>query len=283
MSKINTDVKYRVFALLPRTEEDLLVFENTDLESAQKYCNKNIKYFPKLTLLHGAKGYPGFEEEIFENDEFRDRSRDSIKDAKIGRIKRKSRFESRIIFENEERVCFLIRYKRNEARVCIIDASNKEKVFSLLRLKSDCYRIKIYRGSLPLVYFRHNAVNHTTLVELLFNKKKFGFMTFKDGNPYNYMKNNIIFTKVSLNRNRPRPKTGYYGVTYIPNDKGNLKYVVDLKCNGIKKKIGRYADPLTAAKAYDRARMEYFGRSAAKNFPYEYYAAFEPHYVANVT
>lgn len=275
-------MKYRVFAFLPRTEESLLVFEDTVLESAQKYCERNIKYFPRLNLLHGAKGFPGFEEEVFENEEFRDRCRDHVIDSKIGRIKRKTKFEHRVIFENDEKVCFLIRYKKNEARVCIIDQSEKERVFSLIRSKSDCYRIKIHRSALPLVYFRHHAKSHTTLVELIYDKKKFGFMNFRDGNPYNYMKSNIIFTKVALTRNRPKPATGYYGVLYLPNEAGNKKYVVNVYIKGRCTKVGRYSDPIIAAKSYDRARMELFGKSAAKNFPYEYYAAFEPHYVTNV-
>jgi hypothetical protein len=282
-SKINIRVKYRVFALLPRTEEDLLVFEDTELDSAQKYCEKNIKYFPRLNLLHGAKGFPGYKEDVFENDEFKDRSRDHVNDAKIGRIKRKTRFETRIISETDSKVCFLVRYKKNQARVCIIDKDNKDKVFALLKTKYDCYRIKIHRGALPLVYYRNNAVNHTTLVELLFDKKKFGFMNFRDGNPYNYMMSNIFFTKVSQTRNRKKPSTGYYGVLYLPNEVGNKKYVANVYVNGRCKKVGRFSDPLIAAKSYDRARMELYGRSAAKNFPYEYYAAFEPHYVTNVS
>lgn len=275
-------MKYRVFALLPRTEENLLVYEDVEFEPAKKYCEKNIKYFPKLTLLHGAKGLPGFQEDLYENEEFRDRCRDSIPDAKIGRIKRKSRFTHRVIYEDENKVCFLVKYKKNEARVCIIDAEDKDLVFSLIKTKQDCYRIKIHRSALPLVYFRHSAKRHTTIVELIFNKKKFGFMNFKDGNPYNYMKSNIIFTKVSLTRNRKKPATGYYGVLYLPNEKGNKKYVANVYVNGKCTKVGRYSDPLVAAKYYDRARMELYGRSAAKNFPYEYYAAFEPHYVANI-
>lgn len=275
-------MKYRVFALLPRTEENLLVYEDTEFEPARKYCEKNIKYFPKLTLLQGAKGLPGFQEDIYENEDFRDRCRDSMPDAKIGRIKRKSRFEHRVIYEDENKVCFLVKYKKNEARVCIIDREDKDLVFSLIKTKQDCYRIKIHRSALPLVYFRHNAKRHTTIVELIFNKKKFGFMNFKDGNPYNYMKSNIIFTKVSLTRNRKKPATGYYGVLYLPNEKGNKKYVVNVYVKGKCTKVGRYSDPLIAAKYYDRARMELYGRSAAKNFPYEYYAAFEPHYVVNI-
>ena len=275
-------MKYRVFAFLPRTEEQLIVFEDTVLASAEKYCKKNIKYFPKLTLMHGARGFSGYKVETFENDEFRDRCRDRVTDAKIGRIKRKTRFESRIIYETEEKISFLIRYKRNESRVCIIDACEKEKVFKLLKNKNDCYRIKIYRSALPLVYYRNNAKNHTTLVELLFNRKKFGYINFKDGNPYNYTRANIFFTKVAQTRNRKRPATGYYGVVYLPNEIGHKKYVAKLYIQGKSKKVGRYSDPLTAAKFYDKARMELYGSNAAKNFPYEYYAAFEPSFIENV-
>ena len=275
-------MKYKVYAFLPRTEENLLVFDDTVLENAQKYCQKNIKYFPKLTLIHGAKRLSGYQEEVFENEEFRDRSRDIITDSRIGRIRRKSRFEHRVIYENEYKVCFLVRYKKNQARVCIIDRDEKDKVFALLRPKLDCFRIKIHRGALPLVYYRHNAISHTTLVELIFNRKKFGFMNFKDGNPYNYMKDNIIFTKVALTRNRQKPKTGYYGVLYLPNEPRKQKYVAKVHIAGKSKKVGRFSDPLSAAKAYDSARMKLYGRSAAKNFPYEYYAAFEPSYIENV-
>lgn len=283
MLKINIPVKYRVLALLPRTEENLQVFEGTDLELAVRYCEKNIKYFPRLILRHGAKGLPGFAEDVYENEEFRDRSRDAIRDAKIGRIKKKTRFKHQIVFESETKVAFLVKYKRNESRVCIIDAKHKEAVMNLIRCEADHYRIKIHRGALPIVYFRHHAKDHTTIFELAYGKKKIGYVNFKDGNPYNYMESNLQFVKVAVTRNRNKPATGYYGVLYLPNEKGNKKYVANIYIKGVCTKVGRFSDPISAAKAYDRARMETYGRAAAKNFPYEYYAAFEPSYVSNVT
>lgn len=276
-------MKYRVLALLPRTEENLQVFEETDLSLAVKYCEKNIKYFPRLILRHGAKGLPGFKEDVYLNEEFRDRSRDYVKDAKIGRIKKKTRFTHRILFESETKVAFLVKYKKNESRVCIIDAVHKEKVMSLIRYERDFYRIKVHRGALPMVYFRHNATHHSTMFELIYGRKKIGYVNFRDGNPYNYMENNIQFMKVSVTRNRKKPATGYYGVLHLPNEKGNKKYVANIYVKGVCTKVGRFADPISAAKAYDRARMEVYGKAAAKNFPYEYYAAFEPMYIQNVT
>ena len=275
-------MKYRVYALLPRTLENLQVFEDTVLDNAIRYCEKNIKYFPKLTLTHGSRGLSGYLEEFYENSEFKDRCRDHIADSKIGRIRKKPRFESRIIFEDERQVGFLVRYKKNEARVCIVDQEDKDVVFGYLRARSDCFRIKIYRKALPIVYFRHHAKLHTTMPEIIFNRKKFGYMNFRDGNPYNYMKSNVFFTKVATTRERPKPSTGYYGVTYKPDPSRKQHYVARIKVDGKMKRIGRYLDALTAAKAYDRVRMQMHGKHSAKNFPYEYYAAFEPIYVEGV-
>jgi len=273
---------YKVRGLLPRTQEEVTILEADNIQDARRYCEKNIKYFPKISIKYGIKSRGTYEEEVFTNDSYVDRCRGYIHDAKIGRIKRKARFRHRIIFENDVKVCFLIRYKRNEARICIIDAEDKDKVMALIRTAADCYRVKVHRGAFPMVYFRYNARVHTTLVELIFNMKRKGYMNFRDGNPYNYMKSNIIFSKVALTRMSKPTNSGYKGVCYLPNEKGNKKYVVGIYVEGKNKKIGRFSDPLLAAKAYDRAKMEMYGRNAAKNFPYEYYAAFEPIYIANV-
>lgn len=275
-------MKYRVYALLPRTESPLLVFEDADEYKARHYCNKNIKYFPELTIISGSRLHQNLSKETFLNPDFKDRCRDYVPDAKIGRIKRKSRFIHHIIYEDETRVSFLIKYKRNEARVCIIDAEDKSKVFGLIKKSSDLYRVKIFRGALPLVYYRYRSNHHMTLMELIFDKKKFGFVTFKDGNPYNYMKDNVMFSKVSMTQNHPKGATGYYGVYHYPKWLGRKKYLASMKFKGKRIEIGRFMEPLTAAKYYDKKRMELMGRSAAKNFPYEYYAAFEPFYVSNV-
>lgn len=274
---------YRVLGLLPRTEEEVSLLDAESIEEARRYCEKNIKYFPKISIKYGMRSKGTYNVEEFHNAEYVDRCRQYVQDSKIGRIKRKSRFRHRIIFENEVKVCFLIRYKRNEARICIIDTEDKEKVMALIRSAADCYRIKVHRGAFPMVYFRYNSRVHTTLVELIFNTKRKGYMNFRDGNPYNYMKGNVIFSKVALSRASKETNTGYKGVCYLPNEKGNKKYVASMYVGGKNKKIGRFSDPLLAAKAYDRARMELYGRNAAKNFPFEYYAAFEPTYTRNVT
>lgn len=276
-------MKYKVCAVLPRTGEKVTLVETTIEADATKVANKNIKYFPKIVISSGMQSLGNYSEEILENAAFRDRSRDVIVDSKIGRIKRKPKFSNRIVFEDDNKVMFLIRFKKNESRICIIDADQKEKVFSLLKLPSDCYRTKIYRGALPLVYFRVHSKKHIIMPELLYDKKKFGYMVFRDGNPYNYMRDNIIFrTRYAVRRNE-KPSTGYYGVTF-ERHRGKKPYVTKIvNDNGKRSAVAYFDNPLSAAKEYDRRMMEKYGKSAAKNFPYEYYAAFEPNYTRNVT
>lgn len=275
-------MKYKVTVVLPRTGEKVTLIESQDAEAARKVFNKNAKYFPKTILSTGNQGLNNYEEEVIENPDFRDRSRDVVVDSKIGKLKRKSKFTNRIIFEDESKVMFLIRFKKNESRICIIDAEFKEKVFGLLKTPADCYRTKIYRSALPLVYFRVHAKKHIIMPELLFDKKKFGYMVFRDGNPYNYMQSNIIFKTRAVIHNKPRGKTGYFGVTYEQH-RGKKPYVTKLMVNGTRSAVAYFDNALSAAKEYDRRMMEKHGKSAAKNFPYEYYAAFEPNYVLNVT
>lgn len=277
--------KYIVECILPRTDTKLEIFSAKTLEEVEKYCVKNIKYFPVLKIIGGSNkkvvGPDSYYERIIENPSYVDRKRDVVTDAKIGKLKKKTRFIHTIVYENDEKFCFLVKYKKSEARVCIVDIDMKEEIQSYIRTIQDHFKIKIYRGALPMVYFKHHAKLHTTIYELVTGSKLAGYVVFRDGNPYNYMRSNMIQGQRSNTHDKPKRGNQYYGV-YVGNEPGRPKYVAMIRDSGKLKRVGRFHDPLLAAKAYDARRMEIFGRSGAKNFPYEYYKAFEPEYVKNV-
>lgn len=58
--------------------------------------------------------------------------------------------------------------------------------------------------------------------------------------------------------------SGFKGVCW---DKNRNKWIVHIGLNGRNHFLGRYADTVSAAKAYDIAAKEYYGEFAVLNFP----------------
>lgn len=68
-----------------------------------------------------------------------------------------------------------------------------------------------------------------------------------------------------MNRGPDRKNiSSFKGVSW---DRDNKKWRAQLGFNGRNKHLGRYASPIEAAKAYDKAAIKYFGEFAHLNFP----------------
>lgn len=65
-------------------------------------------------------------------------------------------------------------------------------------------------------------------------------------------------------RKRKDNTSGYKGI----RKQGN-KYTAQIKVNDVNKYLGYYACPIEAARAYDKAAREHFGKFAILNFPDE--------------
>lgn len=91
-----------------------------------------------------------------------------------------------------------------------------------------------------------------------------------DGNGLNNQKSNLRPATCAQNlSNRGRPSRGnlpYKGIGF-DNRYGNWYGVIC--CNYKKKRLGTYATPEEAARAYDKAARELFGEFARLNFPDE--------------
>ena len=71
--------------------------------------------------------------------------------------------------------------------------------------------------------------------------------------------------------------SGYYGVFIRNGSYGGLVQV-----GGKFYTVKQDKNPENVAKEVDRICMEIFGPRGCRNFSYEYYLAFEPHYLKNV-
>ena len=280
--------KFRISCILPRTKQTIEICVTESLEKAMEYCEKNKKFYPILIIEGGTKRKITEDGEYFqhiiENEDYVDSNREYLAFFKIGKLKKRPKFSHTILKEDETKFMFLVKYKRDQVRICTADIGMKKKIEKYLKSDTDCWRIKIYHKALPLVYYRVNGREHMTLMELVTGKKPSGYMIFKDTNPYNYMAENIIRTKVSCVRTyKKKSATNYAGVMLsCDNVKKRPKYFCGLHYEGKRITIGRFHDEVLAAKAYDKKSMELYGRAGAKNFSYEYYAAFEPKYIENV-
>lgn len=64
--------------------------------------------------------------------------------------------------------------------------------------------------------------------------------------------------------------TGYKGVSFRPERyRANYPYIARIQVDGKRRTLGRYSNPVEAAKAYDAAAREHFGEFACVNFPDE--------------
>lgn len=78
-----------------------------------------------------------------------------------------------------------------------------------------------------------------------------------------------LVTRAENNRYRNKQKnntTGYKGVSWY---KEQNKFKTEIRVNRKKKYLGFYACPIEAARVYDKAAREHFGRFAILNFPDE--------------
>lgn len=66
---------------------------------------------------------------------------------------------------------------------------------------------------------------------------------------------------------KPSNTSGYIGVTW---DAARGKWRAQIRFNGRKKNLGRFAEPIEAARAHDAAAIETFGAFAHLNFPGEH-------------
>lgn len=92
----------------------------------------------------------------------------------------------------------------------------------------------------------------------------------KDGDTRNNSLDNLRVTDRSGNRKNTRihrnNTSGYKGVCTTSRRYGK-PWEARISCKGVRLRLGRFDDPVEAAKAYDTAALKHFGPFAAINFP----------------
>lgn len=120
---------------------------------------------------------------------------------------------------------------------------------------------------------RHVALMHRVILERKLNRKllKGEECDHINGNPLDNRRDNLRACSHSQNlKNQNRRSTntsGYTGVSYFGYDSRSRKWNANIKVNYKSINLGYYATAEEAARAYDKAAREYFGKFARLNFP----------------
>jgi len=90
----------------------------------------------------------------------------------------------------------------------------------------------------------------------------------RDGNGLNNQDNNIRFCSNGQNQaNKGKRTDSTHKYKGIIGNKDGTKWIAKITVSGMPITIGDYPIPEEAARAYDRAALEYFGEFAYLNFP----------------
>lgn len=150
----------------------------------------------------------------------------------------------------------------------LINISNSTKL--MLIDDEDVTRITNYSWSLnsnETIISANIGGKTTTIGRFILNYTGENQVDHEDLNILNNQKSNLrIATRSQNQQNRnvmSNNSTGYKGVFW---QKSRGKYLVQIKTETQRIHIGRFSDPIEAAKAYDAAAIKHFGPFAQLNF-----------------
>jgi hypothetical protein len=118
-------------------------------------------------------------------------------------------------------------------------------------------------------YFQHtdNSTGVTTKLQNLILPTPEGYLVDHiNGDILDNRKENLRVATPQQNNMNRRPRNTYKGITW---DRSRNKWNASIQLAGKSINLGRFKDPVEAAKAYDQAAWEYFGEFAYLNFPKE--------------
>ena len=150
-----------------------------------------------------------------------------------------------------------ILHDRNYQYFSLVDIEDREKVlahkWNYDKTKKDFAFVELGKKT-----YLHELLSGEKFIDHI-NRVRF------DNRKRNFRKTNGNATIMGANSDKRKSnKTGYKGVCW---DKLRQKFKAQLMLHRTQLFLGRFDDPIDAAKAYDAAAKKYFGEYAVLNFP----------------
>lgn len=155
----------------------------------------------------------------------------------------------------------------SQGQVAIVDDADYEwlseyKWYATLRPYGNCYAFRtIYKNGRCRSRFMHREIMNVRRGQVIDHANGDGLDNRRCNLRIASQSQNIAHSRMHCNNT-----SGYRGVSW---DAANRKWHSQVTIDGRRLHLGFFTDPKEAARAYDKATLEHFGKFARLNFPQE--------------
>ena len=269
---------YYIKAELPITGKLIAIAKVTKRDEWNAYCDRYKRFFKSIILMEYNSIKP-INERIRQvskltNNNFR-------KIIRIPRIKKdkKKPIKGNLLVKIDGDTAYIQVSHFKKRKIIKIDLEDLQPLLDVT--KKSFYFIGRYNKQSKTVNYILSKKKYrpNSLYSYILKQKIFTKVIHKDGDIFNYKKDNLI---VTTQRKVTAIVPNNYSEVFvekkinelvgvIKSDRISYNYIAEIHVHGVLIKLGRFINAIDAAMAYDIARMYYYGRDKTANYPADYY------------